>query len=81
METNTTHAEAPTPLKQTHTNTLTPTQKLSKTKQNRTGSNEGNNSSGQLKFFHNISIEKQDKQQPKPIQTNTQNEEMEQVNS
>lgn len=34
----------------------------------------GNNSSGQLKFFHNISIEKQDKQQqqqPKPIHTNT----------
>lgn len=30
----------------------------------------GNNSSGQLKFFHNISIEKQDKQQqPKPLTT------------
>lgn len=52
----------------------------------------GNNSSGQLKFFHNISIEKQDKlqqqQQPKPIHTTTntraltqtQNEEMQQVN-
>lgn len=33
----------------------------------------GNNSSGQLKFFHNISIEKQDKQQqqPKPTHTTT----------
>lgn len=46
----------------------------------------GNNSSGQLKFFHNISIEKQDKQQqqPKPTHTHThtytQNEEMQQVN-
>lgn len=53
--------------------TLTHTQQLSNKIEQEVM--KGNNSSGQLKFFHNISIEKQDKlqqqQQPKPIHTNT----------